>query len=346
MTYRFILLLLFVFALLAAPLNAAEKTKTVPAAPKEATRAPSGLANKKIAANSILIEFPGRHKGKPITSGGFLLLPPGKDKVPVMVIVHGSGGVSKEHEYWYAEELNKMGVAAFILDCYTPRGVATTYDDQSLVSATKDMTNDALMALRALSKNDRIDIQRAGIVGFSKGGIVATLTALPMWGFQFPAYSADLKYKLHVMFYPGCATQPFDLRTTAMPMLMLLAENDTYTGKESCLKLADKMKKGGAHINTIVYPSVTHAWDTNGPWSHPKAEVFKNCVFEQQKNGTWTESFSNTADIRTDLGGDNYAKALKACLTYGVKGEGHPMTKAKSMEEFKRIVKEVLIMGK
>ncbi len=316
-------------------------------APLQADPLPSGgLANKRIDPDSVLIEFPGTHKGKNILSGGFLLLPPGKEKAPVMVIVHGSGGVTQEHEYAYAKELNKMGVAAFILDCFTPRGVATTYDDQSLVSATKDMTNDALMALKALAENERIDIKRAGIVGFSKGGIVATLTALPNWTTKLPAYSPEYFYKLHVLFYPGCATQPLNLKTTGAPILMLLGEKDTYTGVEPCLSMAEKMKKAGADIRTIVYPGVTHAWDYNGPWSHPKAEVFKNCVFEEQGDGTWMEKHSGIIGIRKNLSGPIYKAALKACLTYGAKGESNPSTKEKSMEDFRKIVKEVLTAGK
>src|SRR5262245_4412580 len=60
----------------------------------------------------------GAKDGKPVILAGELRLPkPGLDKVPAVILVHGSGGLSAAPDAW-ARELNSIGVAAFILDSF------------------------------------------------------------------------------------------------------------------------------------------------------------------------------------------------------------------------------------
>src|SRR5437763_5533545 len=64
----------------------------------------------------------GDRYGKPVIIGGELRLPRGTaEKFPAVVLIHGSGGVSASTDRW-AQELNSIGVAAFILDSFTGRG--------------------------------------------------------------------------------------------------------------------------------------------------------------------------------------------------------------------------------
>ena len=66
-----------------------------------------------------------RGSGPGVEVVGTLSLPPGTARVPAMVVVHGSGGVSAGREHAWARRLNDMGVAAFVTDSFRPRGVAT-----------------------------------------------------------------------------------------------------------------------------------------------------------------------------------------------------------------------------
>jgi hypothetical protein len=52
------------------------------------------------------------------------------DKVPVMVVMHSSAGINKNIYAW-VDYFNKMGVATFMVDSFTPRGIEKTTDDQS-----------------------------------------------------------------------------------------------------------------------------------------------------------------------------------------------------------------------
>jgi len=50
--------------------------------------------------------------------------------LPAVVLLHGSGGINPGVERW-SQELNSMGVATFILDSFTGRGIRDTVADQS-----------------------------------------------------------------------------------------------------------------------------------------------------------------------------------------------------------------------
>ena len=94
---------------------------------------------------------------------------------PCMVLLSSSAGVQRHREHYYAQALNAAGTAALIVDSFTGRGVRRTVADQTLVSAAQ-MEGDAFAALALLRADSRIDPQRIGVMGVSKGG-VATLNA-------------------------------------------------------------------------------------------------------------------------------------------------------------------------
>ena len=117
----------------------------------------------------------GNKGGETVNIVGHLFLPPGSDKVPAVVLVHGSGGIyNAELDFW-PKQFNAAGIAVFTLDMFGPRGVQSTAEDQSQVPFAADVA-DAFAALRLLATHPRIDAKRIAIMGFSRGGI-ATLRA-------------------------------------------------------------------------------------------------------------------------------------------------------------------------
>src|SRR5207248_7840849 len=109
----------------------------------------------------------GDTNGKPVSLAGELRIPrPGIDKVPAVILVHGSGGVNASHDRW-AQELNSIGVAVFILDTFSGRGIVSTINDQSQLHSLAMMV-DAYRALGALAGHARIDPERIAVMGFSK----------------------------------------------------------------------------------------------------------------------------------------------------------------------------------
>src|SRR6202021_3638993 len=114
---------------------------------------------------------------------GVLTLPASADaagasnaKIPAMVVVHGSSGVLHNDGDW-AKRLNEIGIAAFVIDNFTGRGIEETATGRSRLSAIADAAG-ALAALRLLATHPAIDPKRIGVIGFSRGGSVAIDSAL------------------------------------------------------------------------------------------------------------------------------------------------------------------------
>ena len=139
-------------------------------------------------------------------------------KVPAMVVVHGSSGVLQNDRDW-AKRLNEMGVATFIIDNFTGRGVKETATDRSRLSASAD-TAGALAALRLLATHPAIDPKRIGVIGFSRGGSVAIDSALEP--IRRAVIDDDLRFAAHVAVYPGCSVTQVSAHLDGSPILMLL----------------------------------------------------------------------------------------------------------------------------
>src|SRR5262245_16027650 len=75
----------------------------------------------------------GDKNGKAVTIAGELRIPRGvTGKMPAVVLLHGSGGVGPGPELW-AKHINEIGVASFVLDSFSARGLVSTSADQSLL---------------------------------------------------------------------------------------------------------------------------------------------------------------------------------------------------------------------
>jgi dienelactone hydrolase len=101
----------------------------------------------------------------------------GEEPFPCMVILTSSAGVQRHREHFYAQALNHVGTAALIVDSFTGRSVRRTVADQTLVSGAQ-MEGDAFAALAHLRADPRIDPNRIGVMGVSKGGGATLNTAV------------------------------------------------------------------------------------------------------------------------------------------------------------------------
>lgn len=197
----------------------------------------------------------------PVRVSGILFMPPKvSEKIPAMIIAPGSSGVGQKDLERWAPLFTNAGIAAFVVDSFTQRGIISTSEDQSLLSPAANDA-DALSALTLLATHPLIDRRRIGIIGFSRGAATALATALER--FRRGVIKDDLKFAAHIAFYPPCGVRFWATTnpTTGAPIMMALAEKDDYTPIQPCLDYASEMKRSGVAVTTVVYPNAYHGFD-------------------------------------------------------------------------------------
>lgn len=182
-------------------------------------------------------------------------------RVPAMVISHGSAGPQQKDVDRWVRVFNRMGVAAFVVDSYGPRGIRNTMDNQAQLSPAANDA-DALSALKLLSTDPRIDPKRIGQIGFSRGGGVAMDMTLD--AFRKGIIDDDTRFAALIGFYPGCMQLWWEVPPpplTGAPLMLALGEKDDYTPAQPCLNVADTMRRDGQTVEVHVYPGAYHDFD-------------------------------------------------------------------------------------
>ena len=201
-------------------------------------------------------------KGKPVTLRGELRIPEGStDRLPAVLLVHGSGGIRDNIDMW-AKEINALGVAAYILDSFSGRGIVRTATDQSQLDSLAMMT-DAYRALDTLSRNPRIDPNRIAIMGFSKGAVAAVYSSNAR--FQTLYESAGAKFAAHIGLFTPCNMRfRDDDKVTGAPIRLFHGTADDSVPLAACRNYVARLKKVEADVTLTEYPGAYHAYDGHG----------------------------------------------------------------------------------
>lgn len=254
---------------------------------------------------------------QPTVIWGTLSFPPGaKGRMPAMVIAHGSAGVQQKDSERWVPLLHQLGIATLQLDSFQPRNIRRTDEDQSQLDQSANDA-DALSALRLLATDPRIDPARIGVIGFSRGGIVALETAVER--FRQGVIRGELKFAAHIAFYPGCGlrywSRPSPL--TGAPIMMALAEEDNYVPARACIAFGEEMKAAGQDVEVHVYRGAYHDFDNTVPYQKraPRTETSRNCADREIDPSTWQYRLLQSG--KTFMEYRDYAAALGACVTRG-----------------------------
>lgn len=219
-----------------------------------------------LAAKEVVRFSSGTKIESDVSITGELRVPAGqKGKVPAVVVIHNSGGLGDRTGAQYVEALNAVGIATLELNLF-PRG--------SRPANTRANLPHAFGSLLFLARNDRIDPERIGIMGFSWGGILSLVTASSELNSMYA--ESPYRFAAHLPLYPACSAMigiaegkgrsygPATFKSlTGMPIHILAAERDDYDDPDSCPKLAQLLTDADRKsIGVTVYPGVGHGWDT------------------------------------------------------------------------------------
>jgi len=224
--------------------------------------------------------------GKDVSLGGELRLPFAvlQGKVPAVVLVHGSGGIASNADSW-ARLLNESGIAVFILDSFSGRGIKSTVEDQSQLDSVA-MMYDAYRALDVLASHPSIRPDRIAVMGFSKGAVAAVFSASD----RFVAkYGGANHFAAHVGMYTPCNTRfDGDTKVSRAPIRLFHGVSDDYVSVAACRDFVAQLKAAGADVSLTEYPDTWHAFDvpTYPPlFELKKAQSTRNCQLREGPGG-------------------------------------------------------------
>ena len=259
----------------------------------------------------------GDKHGPPATIAGELRIPLGvENRIPAVVLVHGAGGITVNIDLW-ARELNEIGIAVFILDCFTGRDAGEGLVSESSVNFLT-MLLDAYKALEILANHPRMDPSRIAIMGFSRGGRVAMYASLKRFHHMYGP--AGLEYAAYLPFYPACwATYVDDEKVSERPIRIFHGMADNWTPIEPCRKYVERLRKLGKDVQLIEYSGAYHAFDVPGEFikQYPEATGLGTCELEERSGGLvvnratgepWKPS-DTCAAKGTTIGGNPQARA-------------------------------------
>jgi dienelactone hydrolase len=190
--------------------------------------------------------------GRDVTLAGELRLPFAsyQGKVPAVVLIHGSGGIGANSDAW-ARFLNEAGIAVFILDSFSARGIVSTVEDQTQLDSVA-MMYDAYRALDVLAAHRAIRPDRIAVMGFSKGAVAAVFSSATRFR---TAYGSANTFVAHVGMYTPCnARFEGDTRVSPAPIRLFHGVTDDYVSVAPCRGYVVELKAAGADVSLTEFP--------------------------------------------------------------------------------------------
>jgi dienelactone hydrolase len=199
----------------------------------------------------------GDKNATPVMIAGELRIPRGAaGRLPAVLLLHGSGGANGGHELW-AKHFNEMGIATFLLDSFTGRGITSTSTNQALLGRL-NMILDAYRSFDLLAAHPRIDPARIAVMGFSRGGQSALYSSMKR--FQ-QMWNPRAVFALHLPLYASCTTTFISDTDVTGPIRQHHGQADDYVTVEPCRPYFQRLQAAGRDVQLIEYPDAHHSYD-------------------------------------------------------------------------------------
>jgi dienelactone hydrolase len=201
---------------------------------------------------------------------------PGDAPRPAVVLMHGCSGMRNAegrifgiYRAWM-RALFAKGYDVLTVDSAGSRGFGQTCSaGPDKVTEYRDRPKDAYAALQYLQAQPWVQPDRIALMGWSQGGAIALLSINDKSSGRPAGLKQD--FAVAVAFYPGACSEreqskPFtqvepQQWTTAIPLLVLFGEADTWTLFPPCEAFISAAKARGNPVELKSYPSAVHGFD-------------------------------------------------------------------------------------
>ncbi len=226
----------------------------------------------------------GEAGGVPTMLAGWLSLPQSPGRRPAVLLMHGSGGIGAAIPHW-VRLINAAGMAAFVLDGFSGRGLTSVSADQALLGRLA-FVHDIYRALGVLAAHPGIDADRIAVMGFSRGGQGAFYAAMArfhrLWnpGGVIPAATLAI--------YPDCGTRYIeDTVMVPRPIRVFHGTPDDFNPVAPVRAHLERLRAAGCDVALAEYAGAHHGFDN--PLSRVAARTsgqsVRDCRIEEQAPG-------------------------------------------------------------
>jgi len=207
-------------------------------------------------------------------------------RLPAVIQIHGSGGINAGVEAW-SRLLNQMGIATFLVDSFSGRGLVNVGPDQAVLGGF-NMIIDAYRAHDVLALHPRIDSTRIAVIGSSRGAKTALYSSLRrfqrVWGH-------GLDFAAYISLYTPC-DRPEVLDQTDVsdnPIRMFHGIADDQVPVAACRALVQRLKDAGKDIQLTEFPDTWHQFDNPLLSPQPRvaanSQTVRNCTLIEKPRG-------------------------------------------------------------
>jgi dienelactone hydrolase len=228
----------------------------------------------------------GDASGRPTTISGTLKIAQGSGRLPLVILLHGSGGIEENAAVW--ERLfASSGISSFEIDSFTGRGIVSTVADQSQLGRL-NMILDLYRGLAILAAHPAVDPNRIAVMGFSRGGQAALYATLRR--FQRMWNPSGIDPAAYIALYAPCITTYIDdTEVTNDPIRIFHGRSDDWVEIAPCRAYFKRLKVTAKDVQMIEYPNTWHAFDypslPSKPIDVPYAQT-THCVLKEEPMGT------------------------------------------------------------
>jgi dienelactone hydrolase len=196
--------------------------------------------------------------GRPTIIAGTLRVAQGSGRLPLVILVAGSGGFGASFDVW-DRQFQEMGISTFAMDSFAGRGIVSTTADQSQLGRL-NMILDVYRSLAVLAAHPRIDPTRIAVMGFSRGAQAALYSSLKR--FQKAWNPGGIEPAAYIALYPPCITTFVgDTDVSDHPIRMFHGISDDYVEIGPCRDYFARLRASGKDVKMTEFPDTWHAFD-------------------------------------------------------------------------------------
>jgi dienelactone hydrolase len=193
-----------------------------------------------------------------------LYKPDGDGPFPVVIALHGCGGlgnqpepVQRRYRDW-AEQLLNAGQAVLLPDSYGSRELGPQCRvKERRVFARRERAADIMASRQWLLQQPWAARDRISLIGWAEGASAVLWAVRP----QSPTRKVEPDFRSAIAFYPACRISSGLGWSARVPTLLLIGAKDDISSPPACRQMVDGARGRSALARIVVYPGAAHDFD-------------------------------------------------------------------------------------